>query len=103
MRSLASFSYREFYDVPRMIVLRRGGSLILLESMFEAGRDEYSDNYRVFVLPDIELQDSWEGLSSKATKFLGEIPICDVKFDSTLRKEIDPELIDRLLHDSSGP
>lgn len=77
--------------------------MILLESVFEAENDEYSSNYRVFVLPDIELQDSWEGLSSKAMKFLGEIPVCDVKFDPTLRREIDPELIDRLLHDSAGP
>ncbi len=55
------FNYREFYDVPHMIVLRRGESQILLESAFDEEIDDYSKSYKVFLLPDIsedELQRS---------------------------------------------
>ena len=96
------FIYREFYDLPRMIVVRHKGSVILLESAFDAETDDYSDRYSVFVLPEVSedvLQQSWEGLSSKAKRFLGHIPVQDINFDSTLRKEIDTELIDDLLRD----
>jgi len=98
------FSYREFYDVPRLILLRREGSLILLESAFDAETDEYSDSYEVFVLPNIspdELAGSWEGLRSKAVTFLGRVPVKDIDFDPTLRREIETSLIDELLRASS--
>ena len=94
------FIYTDFYDLPRMIVVRHKGLLVLLESAFDEKADDYSDRYSVFVLPEIsedELEGSWEGLSSKAQRFLGHIPVRDVEFDSTLRKEIDADLIDALL------
>ena len=100
MNQKTSFIYRDFYDVPRMIILRLKGLLILLDSPFDTEADEYSDRYRVFVLPNLpqeELEGSWENLSSKSTKFLGQIPIRNVVFDPTLRKEIDTGLIDQLL------
>ncbi len=40
MSHKTSFVYRDFYDVPRMIVLHRGDLLILLESAFEAETDD---------------------------------------------------------------
>ena len=105
MSEKTSIVYREFYDVPRMIVLRREGSLILLESVFDTETDDYSDRYKVFLLPNIsedELQGSWEGLSSKASKSLGEILVRVVEFDRTLRKEIDTGLINELLREASA-
>lgn len=105
MSHKTSFLYREFYDVPRMIILRRGDSLILLESAFDIAADDYSNSYGVYVLPDIrqdELDGSWEGLRARATKFLGHILVREVEFDPTLRKEIDPALIDDLLREYFG-
>lgn len=104
MSQKISFIYREFYDVPRMIVLRREGSLILLESVFDNETDDYSDSYEVFVLQDLsenEFQGSREDLRSKATKSLCQVLIRDVKFDPTLRKEIEATVIDDLLHQTS--
>ena len=101
-----SFVYRDFYDVPRMIVFHHKGSLILLDSPFDTDADEYSDTYGVFVLPNMSpdaLQGSWENLSSAATKFVGQILVRDVKFDPTMRKEIDTDLIDDLLRGVSSP
>ena len=100
MSQKSSFVYRDFYDVARMIVLRRGDLLILLESAFDAKTDDYSNSYAVFVLPHMsqeELDGSWEGLSARATKFLGHILLRELEFDPTLRKEIDAALIDNLL------
>lgn len=99
------FIYRDFYDVPRMIVVHHRGLLILLESRFDVQADDYSASYKVFVLAGMsqdELEGSWEHLSLKATKFLGEVLVRDVEFDSTFRKEIDAGLIDRLLGEFSG-
>lgn len=95
-----SFIYREFYDVPRMIILSRGNLRILLESAFDTEADEYSDTYKVFVLPNIseeDLRGSWEALASTATGLLGEISVNDLDFDTSRRKEINPILIDNLL------
>lgn len=94
------FIYREFYDFPRMIILRRGDLRILLESAFDTEADEYSRTYKVFVLPNISEEDlngSWEPLASTATSFLGEIPVNDLDFDPSRRQEMDPVLIDNLL------
>lgn len=97
------FIYREFYDVPRIIILRRGNLQILLESAFDAEADEYSDNYKVFVLPNIsdeDLKGSWETLASRATGLLGEIRVSDLDFDPSRRNDINPVLIDNLLKSS---
>lgn len=100
MAAKVPFIYREFYDVPRMILLQRGNLRILLESAFDTETDEYSNTYKVFVLPNIseeDLKGSWEGLASTATRLLGEIPVDDLDLDLSRRKEMDPVLIDNLL------
>jgi hypothetical protein len=100
MTAKVPFIYREFYDVPRMIILWRGNLRILLESAFDTEADEYSDTYKVFVLPNIseeDLKGSWEALASTATALLGEIPVNDLDFDPSRRKEINPVSIDNLL------
>ena len=94
------FIYREFYDVPRMLVVRHRGLVLLLESRFDTQADDYSDRYDVFVLSGIsedELRGSWEDLASKATRFLGRVLVRDVEFDPTFRNELDSGLIDGLL------
>ena len=99
------FIYRDFYDVPRIIVVHHRGLAILLESRFDTHADDYSASYKVFVLSGMsedELAGSWENLSLKATKFLGEVLVRDVQFDSTFRKEIDAGVIDGLLGESSS-
>ena len=85
-------------------MVRHRGLVILLESRFDKEADDYSDRYDVYVLSGIsedELQGSWEDLPSKATRFLGQVPVRDVEFDSTLRNEIDFGLIDVLKHGST--
>jgi len=91
MAAKVPFIYREFHDVPRMILLQRGNVRILLESAFDTEADEYSDTYKVFVIPNISEEDpkgSWGALASTATRLLGEIPVNDLEFDTSRRKEI---------------
>lgn len=100
MSGKVSFVYREFYDVPRLLILRYGNLQLLLESTFDSANDDYSTTYRVFALPDISENDllgSWDRFSEKARRFLGEIPVRDLQFDPTTRQEVDTDALDRLM------
>ena len=48
MTMWCSFQYREFHDVPRSLVVRLPDSVLLLESSFDEGRDDYSDEYELY-------------------------------------------------------
>jgi hypothetical protein len=92
--------YREFYDVPRMLIVSRRGLKLLLDSPFDDSRDNYSPTYKVYVLPkeiDEHTLRSWESLPQMATKSLGEIRVDQVVFDVTKRAEVDAAVIDSLL------
>lgn len=100
MHSRAKINYRDFYDVPRIFIVHHRGMQLLFESSFDDAMDEYSDTYKVFLLPNIsndELHGSWISLPAKAIKCLGEVLIKEVAFDPSLRLEIEVGIIDRLL------
>ena len=106
MPSTAPFIYREFYDVPRFLVVTHRGQQFLFESAFDDDLDEYPDVYQVFLLRDVsenELQGSWVFLSEKAQACLGAVPVKDVVFDETGRREIKTDVLDRLLADATRP
>ena len=85
------FSYRGYYDVPRVIVLvLADGRRILLESRFDEVVDQYDDYYDVYLLLDeAALDGSWERLAEYTPEILGRVAVVDVRFDSTRRDEID--------------
>ena len=87
------FRYFEFYDVPRCIVLRHCGKYVLLSCAFDDETDEYPDTYSVYELPESaeKLIDkgSWTFMEQNDHKFLGEIPVSSVHFDSSRRKTLD--------------
>jgi hypothetical protein len=95
--------YREFYDVPRMLIVSRRGLKLLLDSPFDESLDDYSPTYKVYVLPreiDERTLRSWESLPQMATQSLGEIRVDQVVFDVTKRAEVDAGVIDSLLDSS---
>jgi hypothetical protein len=99
MPTMAPITYREFYDVPRIFLVRYRGSLLLFDGLFDDALDEYPDEYKVYVLPELsqqELSGSWTSLSEKAVRYMGTVPVGAVKFDSTLRREIDTGILERL-------
>lgn len=93
-------TYRDFYDVPRMFIIRHRGMQLLFDCEFDESIDDYSDTYKVYVLPDISddgLRGSWEHLSEKSTQFLGLLPVTEVVFDPSMRGEVETKIIDNLL------
>ena len=100
MTDRVKIAYRDFYDVPRMLIVSRRGLKLLLDSPFDDSLDKYSPTYKVYVLPtevDEHTLKSWEALPQMAMKSLGEIPVNQVAFDATKRAEVDTGVIDSLL------
>src|SRR5450755_1243169 len=95
------FRYVEFYDVPRVVVVRHSGKLLLLLSGFNEKLDAYPDSYSVYVLPEAVEESlargSWDFLEHASLHCLGEVPIWAVRFDSTKRKTLDPAILDKLV------
>jgi hypothetical protein len=99
MPTTAEIMYREFYDVPRMFVVRYRGKQYLFDGTFDESAEEYPDTYHVYVLPNLahhELNGSWVGLSDKAEEHLGEVLVSNVLFDDSRRRAIDPHVIEEV-------
>ncbi|MGH9840761.1 MAG: hypothetical protein ACREEM_18440 [Blastocatellia bacterium] len=100
MNHNANIQYRDFYDVPRIFLVKYEGRQLLFDCPFDDELDDYSVSYRVYVMPplsDAELEGSWENFPHLATSCLGTVPVNRVKFDPTKREAIDTSLIAELL------
>jgi hypothetical protein len=68
--------YREFYDVPRAIVVERDGELYLFDSSFDGDADEYPAYfgvYRLVACVASQLDSGrWEGLAAQG-ELLGRV------------------------------
>ena len=104
LSNMVPFRYVEFYDVPRAIVLRYKGKLLLLDSPFDDKLDDYSDSYSVYELPEsVEpslAEGSWLFLESARLACVGQIPVKAVRFDSTRRKALDPSVLDNIVFEA---
>ncbi|MBX9581645.1 MAG: hypothetical protein K2X87_15190 [Gemmataceae bacterium] len=94
------FSYRGYYDVPRIILVRRGGRVYLLNCPFSEELDDYPDDYEVFLLPadthEENLPTDWTLLRDLAVRRLGTIPVDRVRFDSPKPKFIDGAILEEV-------
>ena len=98
--------YREFYDVPRMFVVERSGSLLLFDCPFDADLDAYPPQYSIYRLPHSlrhAFPDDWTQLPSRATTCLGTIRLSEIEFDASKRAGVVIKGIDALLLDDEGP
>lgn len=101
MRKWIRIRYRDFYDVPRIFMLQHRNRQYLFDCKFDDDLDDYPEVYRVFQLSELskqEVKDSWDRLSEKAVKLLGEIPVEAVKFDRTKRRKIQADSLDQLIN-----
>lgn len=81
-------AYREFWDVPRMVVGRDETGTFLFYSPFDEKLDDYVDAYQVYRMPDLnpkDLEGSWVDLEKQALERLPNIPIRSLPFDVTSR------------------
>jgi hypothetical protein len=90
MGKRAHFQYREFYDVPRALIVRLGAQILFLDCPFEAARDEYPDEYQVYLLPADHpvAETSWTGVELLG-QWMGRVPVSSIRFDSTKRRFLD--------------
>jgi hypothetical protein len=86
--------YRDFYDVPRMILVRAGDRWILLDCPFDDDADEYSLTYKVYELasdPREAERADWRPLPDSG-RYLDEVLVDAVEFDETRRAAIRSQL-----------
>lgn len=80
----SGIAYRDFWDVPRAIVTRRGDQLYYFYSRFDETLDAHVDHYevwRLLPLDDARLAGSWIGLEELALERLPDIPLNALAFE----------------------
>jgi hypothetical protein len=92
--------YRDFHDVPRMVVFECGGDLYLLDSAFDDAKDDYADSYEVYRLgaaagERLAASDDWRALANVGVR-LGSVPVRDVAFDETRRRTVDASCLKKV-------
>ena len=100
--SWSTIRYRDFYDVPRIFIMKHNGKLYLFDCPFDEDLDDYPDIYQVYDLDAIsedELQGSWEGLPERAVSLLGTVLVTQVQFDPTKRNSVETAVLERLIAD----
>jgi hypothetical protein len=106
--SVTPFKYVDFYDVPRLIILKYQNLLFLLASHFDEEKDDWEENYSIDLLPSWVEQkitaSSWKVLEDDiGARRLGEIPVKDVVFDHTKRLTLDAAFLDEYLKPLTAP
>ena len=75
--------YRDFYDVPRMIVASNEEGVFLFYSRFDEKRDDYLEHYEVYRMPELKsevLAGSWDGLERRALERGPDVALNDLPF-----------------------
>jgi hypothetical protein len=91
--------YREFYDFPRMFVVRWKGQRYLFDGSFDDSIDDYPPRFDVYVVTlsfAEPLPHSWQSLTTASARRVGTISTADVKFDASGRRSIDSAAFDLL-------
>lgn len=90
---------RDFYDIPRAVVVEREGELLLLDCIFDSELDGYEENYTVYKLPPDLREDidriSWTDLGHRGRR-VGSVSTDAVEFDPTKRRAINARIFDFL-------
>jgi hypothetical protein len=102
MGEMTPFKYAGFWDVPRYLVVRHHGMLLLLQGEFDDSLDEYPDDYAVYLLSgpggDSLPQLTLNFFAETPRTLIGKISITSVVFDPTKRQELDASCLDHLLN-----
>lgn len=100
MTTWAPISYRGYWDVPRIFLTRYQGDIYLFNCPFSEELDEYPDDYEVFLMPadmhEENLPTDWTLVAGLAVRRLGTVPVTDVQFDPTRRKQVNTSALDQL-------
>lgn len=100
MSTWASIRYRDLWDQPRIFLVDFQDRHFLFDCAFDEATEDYPDQYKVYLMPPLteaELAASWAHFSARAIQYLGDVPLDQVHFDPTRRKEIDTAVLEKLL------
>jgi hypothetical protein len=89
---LPILEYRDFHDVPRLVLVQTEGRYLLLDCPFDTDLDDYPPAYDVYELdadPRRTVGADWRELPARGRR-LGRVPVESIAFDSTRREAIDP-------------
>jgi hypothetical protein len=98
--TMIPFEYRDFWEVPRLIVCTLAGIEILLDSEFDEATNEYAGEYKVYAMPpalDLDRLPPGAEMPTEEARYLGSIAVSAIEFDSTKRKAMDAEPVLALL------
>lgn len=82
MNTLAEIQYRDYWDVPRQVVVSCFGKIFFLECPFSDDAEDYHDTFAVYEItaPSPEqLGGNWQELKHKA-RLCGNVPVSELKF-----------------------
>jgi hypothetical protein len=87
--------YRDFYDYPRIFVVKFRGEDFLFDAAFDEAQDEYANEYSIYRLDrlsEADLAGSWHALAQQG-QLLGHVGVGNISFDSTRRLWIDASVL----------
>jgi hypothetical protein len=92
--------YRDFYDIPRAIVVEWHNHLYLFDCLYNHDVDDYDPDYSVYELPDefrdkLDVGMSWTDLGHRGTR-IGSVATASVEFDSTKRRVLNAAIFTQL-------
>ena len=92
--------YRDFYDIPRAIVVRYRGTLYFFDCPFDEDLDEYPPAFAVYRLPSSAARQvthpSWERLAESG-EFLTRVDASKLELDPTKRKSLRARVLEEIL------
>jgi hypothetical protein len=92
--------YRDFEDIPRMMLCTSARGTFFFCSRFDTRKAAYADYYEVYrirPLSDSEACASWFGLETRALERLPDLPVGDFPFDAPARRFLPYDPIEPLL------
>lgn len=91
--------YRDFYDVPRLVIVAYEGTHYLFDSPFDDDVDDYVGEYVVYRLPESAVakleEPSWTGLPSLGEE-LWRVSVDLVEFDRSRRQFVSDSVFRHL-------
>ncbi len=97
MGSQVKIAYNGFWDRPLAFVVRHRGIQLYFRREFDEHADDYQDAYEIFILPNLpdnEINASWGNLYQKTTRYLGQMAVKEVVFDSSSRESVSTDTLD---------
>lgn len=92
------FIYKDFWDIPRAIVLEWNDSIYFFDCPFDDALDDYANTYKVFRLPAetaTGVDVSWLDFHLRG-EAIGYVESQDFEFDATRRHTVSAAVFERI-------